>query len=701
MICCLNPDCKNPQNPEGKEFCQTCNTPLVPLLRNRFRVIRVLSDEGGFGRTYLSEDTDKLNDCCVVKQLAPKFQGTWSQKKAMELFCEEAKRLRELGEHPQIPTLLAYFEQDNCLYLVQQFIDGQNLLQELQLRKNYKDWDIQSILLDLLPILKFIHSRGVIHRDIKPENIIRRKSDGRLTLIDFGSSKQLTAKVQKKHGTSIGSHGYSAIEQIRDGKAYPASDLFSLGATCFHLLTGISPFQLWMEHGYSWLNNWQSYLHSPLSYELAIIIDKLLQIDIRNRYQSADEVIRDLSKQYTHLLAPASNSLLSAPAKKANVYPQKYILLRNSILIVGTIVFLGLGEFGYRHFHQLQTTLFSRWSPLQNRKSQTKSDTIVQQPPQESLEKISLLKTITEPNESISSVAITPDAQTIASAGNRIIKLWNITTGQEIYSLQGHTQKINVVAISPDGKILVSGSDDKTIKVWNLATGQLIHTLISHTDSVHALAISKDGKTLVSASDDTTIKVWNLATGKLIITLKDHTYWVRSLAISPDGFTLASGSFDKSIKLWNITQEKSPEKSPEKSIHSLTPNSQTVTSLAFSPDGKILASASRDRKIKLWNLNTKTEIRTITKQDYNVTSLAFSPDGKTLVSGNRDCIECHPTIKPNIKPNIKLWDVATGEEISSITGHTNTVTSLVFSADGKTLVSSGEDNKIKIWRFSQ
>ncbi|MFM7369998.1 MAG: WD40 repeat domain-containing protein, partial [Sphaerospermopsis kisseleviana] len=91
----------------------------------------------------------------------------------------------------------------------------------------------------------------------------------------------------------------------------------------------------------------------------------------------------------------------------------------------------------------------------------------------------------------------------------------------------------------------------------------------------------------------------------------------------------------------------------------------------------------------------------INKQDYNVTSLAFSPDGKTLVSGNRDCIECHPTIKPNIKPNIKLWDVATGEEISSIAGHTNTVTSLVFSADGKTLVSSGEDNKIKIWRFSQ
>ncbi|MFO0173892.1 MAG: protein kinase domain-containing protein, partial [Aphanizomenon sp.] len=104
---------------------------------------------------------------------------------------------------------------------------------------------------------------GVIHRDIKPENIIRRKTDGRLTLIDFGSSKQLTAQVQRKNGTSIGSHGYSPIEQIRDGKAYPASDLFSLGATCFHLLTGISPFQLWMEYGYTWVENWQHSLRFP------------------------------------------------------------------------------------------------------------------------------------------------------------------------------------------------------------------------------------------------------------------------------------------------------------------------------------------------------------------------------------------------------------------------------------------------------
>ncbi|MBD2384098.1 serine/threonine-protein kinase [Cylindrospermum sp. FACHB-282] len=708
MICCLNPDCPNPQNPDGKKICQACSTPLVPLLRNRFRVIRVLSDEGGFGRTYLSEDIDKLNERCVVKQLAPKFQGTWSQKKAMELFAEEAKRLQELGEHPQIPTLSAYFEQDNCLYLVQQLINGDNLLRELQLRSHYRDWDIQSILLDLLPILKFIHDRGVIHRDIKPENIIRRQGDGRLILIDFGSSKQFTAKVQNKIGTSIGSHGYSPIEQLRDGQAYPSSDLFGLGATCFHLLTGISPFHLWMEHGYSWVANWQQYLHCPLTNELAQVLDKLLQKDIRQRYQSADEVIRDLTKNQRNLLSPATNSSVKKPKLRSVFVPKKYIFLRNLLLIVAVILVFGLGESGYRQYMRLQTGLPSS---LSRPNYHSNSEAVLSQPPKIGWGNIALVNTLKGHDQSVLSVAISPDGKTIASTsdglrptggdglrptgGDRIIKLWNLATGQQISSLSGNSQRVNVVIFSPDGKTLVSGGDDNTIKVWNLATGKQIRTLEGHSDSVHALAISPDAQTLVSGSDDNTIKIWNLTTGKQIRTLVGHTFWVRSVALSKDGVTLASGSFDKTIKLWNISKGKE--------IITLKGNTQTVTSVAFSPDGKTFASGSRvrfqhdggdglrptggERTIKLWDLATGKETRILAGHANTVTSIAFSPDGKILASGSRD-------------RTIKLWNLATVEEITTLEGHTNTVTSLAFSPDGKTLVSGSEDNTIKIWRLS-
>ncbi|MEH2184072.1 serine/threonine-protein kinase [Nostoc sp.] len=682
MICCLNPDCSNPLNPNGKKFCQSCNTPLVSLLRNRFRVIRVLSDEGGFGRTYLSEDVDKLNERCVIKQLAPKFQGTWSQKKAMELFAEEAQRLQDLGEHPQIPTLIAYFEQDGCLYLVQQFINGENLLKELQQRKAYNARDIQSILLDLLPILKFIHDRKIIHRDIKPENIIRNKNDGRLSLIDFGSSKQFTAKVQQKSGTSIGSHGYSPLEQIRDGKAFPASDLFGVGATCFHLLTGNSPFQLWMESGYAWVSNWREYLQSPLNPELDFVIDKLLKKDIHERYQSAEEVLKDLTPKQLLALPPAGKSSGKLPPTKAPSLPKSYPLLRILILVSAFILLFGFSESWYKNFRRIQTSLVSR---LIQHNSPAKNDAILSQI---SLGKVSLANTLQGHENSVLSVAISPDGKTIASSGNdgyaglrlRTIKLWNLATGKLISSLNGHFQQVNVVVISPDGKLLVSASDDNTIKIWNLATRKQIRTLMGHSDSVHALAISADSETLVTGSDDNTIKIWDLATGELIRTLAGHTFWVRSVAISPDGVILASGSFDKTIKIWNLAKGYP--------IRTLEGNSQTVTTVAISPNGKTLASAGRDRTIKLWNLATGREIRTLAGHSNTITSVAFSADGKILASGSRD-------------RTIKLWNLATGEEILTLAGHTNTVTSVTFSPDGKTLVSGSEDNTIKIWRLSE
>ncbi|MCC5645886.1 serine/threonine protein kinase [Nostoc sp. CHAB 5824] len=676
MICCLNPDCSNPLNPNGKKFCQSCSTPLVSLLRNRFRVIRVLSDEGGFGRTYLSEDVDKLNERCVIKQLAPKFQGTWSQKKAMELFAEEAQRLQDLGEHPQIPTLLAYFEQDGCLYLVQQFINGENLLKELQQRKGYNAREIQSILLDLLPILKFIHDRKVIHRDIKPENIIRHKTDGRLSLIDFGSSKQFTA-IQQKSGTSIGSHGYSPLEQIRDGKAFPASDLFGLGATCFHLLTGNSPFQLWMESGYAWVSNWREYLRSPLNPELDFVIDKLLKKDIHERYQSADEVLKDLTPKQLLALPPAGKSSGKIPPTKAPYLPKSYPLLRILILVSAFILLFGFQESWYKHFRRIQISLSSRLSQHNN---SGKDEAFLGQPLKITLGKISLANTLQGHKNSVLSVAISPDGKTLASSGgDRTIKLWNLATGKQS-SLNAYSQQVNAVMISPDGKTLVSGNDDSTIKIWNLATGKQIRTLTGHSDSVHALAISTDSQTLVTGSDDNTIKIWDLATGEQIRTLVGHTFWVRSVAISPNGVILASGSFDKTIKIWNLTKGYS--------IRTLEGNYQTVTAVAISPDGKTLASASRDRTIKLWNLATGKEIRTLAGHDNTITTVAFSADGKIIASGSRD-------------RTIKLWNSATGEEIVTLAGYTNTVTSVTFSPDDKTLVSGSEDNTIKIWQLSQ
>ncbi|MBD2410913.1 serine/threonine protein kinase [Nostoc calcicola FACHB-389] len=307
MICCLNPSCENPQNPDGTNFCLSCGTKLIPLLRNRYRIIAQLG-RGGFARTYVAEDIDKLNEQCVVKQLVlSQFygsQGTDAHKKATELFEREAKRLKELGEHVQIPNLYAYFKEGEYLYLVQQFIQGQNLLQELKEQGVFDEVKIRDFLHDLLSVLVAVHEQEIIHRDLKPENIIRRQNDRKLVLIDFGVSKQKRETTNTAMGTIIGSLGYAPIEQMQLGKVFPSSDIYSLGITCFHLLTNISPSSLWLKQGYSWTSSWRQHLKQNISHELELIIDKLLQENYEQRYQSAQAVLQDLNK-----LPPLRNTL--------------------------------------------------------------------------------------------------------------------------------------------------------------------------------------------------------------------------------------------------------------------------------------------------------------------------------------------------------------------------------------------------------
>ncbi|MUG99995.1 protein kinase [Scytonema sp. UIC 10036] len=314
-------------NPDGTKFCVNCGAELVSLLRNRYRIVKPLGG-GGFARTYLAEDVDKLDEHCVVKQLAPQVQGSWSVKKATELFQQEAKRLQHLGEHPQIPHLYAYFKQDDYLYLVQQFIKGQNLLEELKQQGVFDEVKTRSFLYDLLPVIAAVHQQQVIHRDIKPENILRRESDGRLVLIDFGVAKQktttATATANYRPGTYIGSFGYAPLEQMQKGEAYPSSDLYSLGCTCFHLLTHAHPIDIWLREGYGWVSKWRQYVQQPISQELAHILDKLLQIHHEERYQSAKAVLQDLNfnilpQQYSSTPPLSSFSTILSPHQPSTI----------------------------------------------------------------------------------------------------------------------------------------------------------------------------------------------------------------------------------------------------------------------------------------------------------------------------------------------------------------------------------------------
>ena len=290
MSQCLNPECLT-INPDNFQFCQKCGNKL--LLVERYWAKSILG-QGGFGRTFLAVDEFKPSKpFCVIKQFLPQAQGTETVAKAAELFAQEAERLELLGKHPQIPELFAYFCVDSRQYLVQEFIKGETLQQELDSRGVFNESQIRELLIDLLSVLQFVHSHNVIHRDIKPENIIRREADKKLVLVDFGAAKVLPKNQRRTvTGTVIGSAEYCAPEQSM-GKAKSGSDLYSLGVTCLHLLTQMNPFDLYDVMEMEWV--WRDCLNGNfVSDELGKVLDGLVEQKPKQRYQKVEDVLADL-----------------------------------------------------------------------------------------------------------------------------------------------------------------------------------------------------------------------------------------------------------------------------------------------------------------------------------------------------------------------------------------------------------------------
>ncbi len=269
-----------------------------PLLRGRYEITTVLGS-GGFGCTYLAADTQRPgHPICVVKQLMPARRDPKFLQVARRLFDTEAEILEVLGKHNQIPELLAYFEENHEFYLVQEYIQGHALSEELPPIQGIKDEDsVIKILKEILGILEFVHEYRVIHRDIKPSNIIRSITDNRLVLIDFGAVKLMQPPATEKTElatVAIGTRGYAPPEQFI---GYPRlnSDIYALGIIAIQAITGILPQEL-QPHADTGTIMWRQW--AQVSEELAVILDKMVRYHFSDRYQSAAAVLQDL-KQIT------------------------------------------------------------------------------------------------------------------------------------------------------------------------------------------------------------------------------------------------------------------------------------------------------------------------------------------------------------------------------------------------------------------
>ncbi|HEY9643340.1 MAG TPA: serine/threonine-protein kinase, partial [Coleofasciculaceae cyanobacterium] len=537
------------------------------LLAERYLILETLGS-GGFSETYLARD--KYLPChplCVVKRFQLSPNSTISLEMAHQLFETEARVLDQLGQnHAQIPTLFAYCHEQDWLYQIQEYIEGENLGERIAQGQCLTSEAAINLLKQVLPVLDHIHAHQVIHRDIKPNHFIQR--NGVIVLIDFGASCCLSESGQPTEAAvSIGTPGYMPEEQ-EAGLAEYSSDLYALGASVIHLLTGVHPRDL-QRNPITGELDWRSHLQGRVIHSgLITVLDRMVQRHPRMRYRDASEALAALKSPASikrHALKRSGwvpTRQLWKPALLSLLLGGWYFYFSNQIEGAGAmlsqleqVVSQSDSDVALVHEASFTSNVDRMLVAPDNRFLVTaESDHLLHL---WSMPNGVMLKTLDGHTDTVTALDISQESRWLVSGGkDRTLRLWDTVSGTMRWSVEAHRGAITAVAISPDAQSIVSSSEDGTLKVWNLQTGVLMHTLTPPNPTlIPVTAVTYGGKSdrVVSANSNNQLQIWDLRTGQLHRTFAGHNAPIFSLRMA-DEHTLFSFGEDRTL-VWNLEQE--------------------------------------------------------------------------------------------------------------------------------------------------
>jgi WD40 repeat protein/tRNA A-37 threonylcarbamoyl transferase component Bud32 len=715
-------------DPYPTRASSTVGTPTS--LGERFRILRPHA-RGGLGAVYVALDQE-LHREVALKEIQPQHADHPESRARFLLEAEVTGRL----EHPSIvPVYGLGTYADGRPFYAMRFIKGDSL-QEAIKRFHQADTpgrnlgsrhlELRQLLgrfLDVCNAVAYAHSRGVLHRDLKPGNVMLGPY-GETMVVDWGLAKVLGYKehngtagettlrtkvssgsVETVDGSAVGTPAYMSPEQAegRLDELGAASDVYSLGATLYCLLTGQAPFA--GAHVADILSNVRRgdflrprQVRAAVPPALEAICLKAMAQRPAERYVSP----RHLADDIEHWLAdePVSAYRERLPARLGRGVRQHKILVGSAaaigavaataliaVLLVSAAEARQRQEQGLREEAEVQRERAQQQQQLaeqeENLAEQNRIEADKQRGPADRYLYSSHMDLAHREWQAahVGRVLELLEEHRTPKAGQEDLRgfewhyLWRVCHSERI-ALPGLTEPVSSVAFSPDGKWLAAGSTDCTLRLWDTATAREIRTFKGHASTVWSVAFSPDGKQLASASHDETVRLWDSATGQEILTLKGHRGRVSSVAFSPDGSRLASSGWDGTVRLWDPLSGKE--------LQCFKGDTYGVYSVAFSPDGNRLAAGCDSGMVKLLKLGSSFDAETLSGHQLAVRSVAFSRDGKRLASGSSD-------------HTVKLWDTTTGQEVLTLKAQSGQVLSVAFSFDGNQVVTGGEDGTVRLW----
>ena len=715
-----------------------------------------LIGEGGMGLVYLAQQKEPIS-----RKVALKIVKLGMDTKQVVARFEAERQTLALLEHPNIAHVFDAGTTDSGRpYFVMEYVEGISITKfcdehKLSIEERLK------LFSKVCDGVHHAHQKGIIHRDIKPSNILVSVQDGKSVpkIIDFGIAKAITQPLKGKtsyteHGQLLGTPEYMSPEQAE--MAYEdidtRTDIYSLGVVLYELLAGATPFDAkkLCEGGLDHIQHiiCEEEPRTPsallttlgdkakavaqsrrtqiitltrrLYRELEWIPMKAMRKDRTRRYKSASELADDINNYLN------GRPLIAGP--ESTIYRTRKFVYKHAgsvaaaallavVIILGLAISIIMGckaeqarkqEANARL--QVEEALVRAEKAEKGAQEQAENYRRVLYDNRIALADISyhngniqrvheLLKECPEDlrgwewyrlnyvsdqsrmtlyghSDAVQTVAVSRDGKYIASAGrDGKIKLWNASSGAEVMTIHGGDSRIPSVNFSPDGKRIVSGANNGTLKVWNTVDGKEIMTLSGHEDGAGAL-FTPDGKRIISAGMDRTIRVWDAETGNKIITWDTNTERLTDFDISANGDRIVSSSIDNKIKVWDTAAGTE--------LMALDGQGARIVSVAFSPDAKRIVSGDADTNIKIWDVEKGTELMTLSGNETRVSDVIWSPDGKKIISAGGI-------------GTVRLWDAATGALSNILYGHEARIIRIAFNPVTEQIITAGSDGTVKVW----